>query len=79
MVKEKKYLDDFESLFQTKHKILNHLVIKYHVIYLILLEFLGNSSYLLNAVLVRGKIRLEGFVLLLQRLDFVKLALTEVL
>ncbi len=43
------------------------------------LEFLRNFSYLLNAVLMRSQVGLEGLVLLLQRLDVVELALPVVL
>lgn len=43
------------------------------------LEFLCDGGDLLDAVLVRGEVGLEGLVLLLQRLDVVQLALPEVL
>lgn len=44
-----------------------------------LLQFLGDGCDLLDSVLVGGEVRLEGFVLLLQSLDFVEAALAEVL
>lgn len=44
-----------------------------------LLQLLGNGGDLLDAILVGGQVRLKGFVLLLQGLQLVELALAEVL
>lgn len=44
-----------------------------------LLQLLGNGGNLFDAILVGGQIRLKGFVLLLEGLQLVELALTEVL
>jgi len=44
-----------------------------------LLQFLGDGGDLLHAILVGGQVRLKGFVLLLQGLQLVELALAEVL
>merc|ERR1712142_922131 len=43
------------------------------------IEFLGDSCNLLNTILVSGEVRLEGLMFLLEGLELIKLAVTEVL
>merc|ERR1712142_198478 len=43
------------------------------------IEFMGDSCNLFNTILVSGEVRLEGLMFLLEGLELIKLAVTEVL